>query len=863
MSNNPSAIFGDEVRIKFKYNLVILLNIFSGFWCCSTTPVQTTNLETKKFSEPSDPSKFVDDQVLKENLDLDSGFADWLNKFANKPSVLDLDQKSFLKFANSRDPITQAYLKLRWKNEHKKAPSEPLILSNDELQEHMKAWTDTDKAVAHPLTPYLLLELTSVRNFPEQTATHAASIISAMAPQSCPARTILKREITSENLKEKQHNDLRAMLLQMSGFKSKRVRLELFERFLKLLPESKRSELIPEIREVAQTAPEIFDKFPWIGPSPEKAGTAFDEFARIQNKARRFDCEGAKRNYLSLLGTLKSQENFEKAFNSANTISSCFRRKGFKAQVQFWEEVSPAFRKSFGFGGWGTASIRMATLLWGRDRYQEARDLLQYVIEEAKKAEQPTVQAKALHVLGQIAENEGNTDQSIALYESYLSAFGNEPQAVAASMSLVLLYSEKKDWAKAQASAQKILQSQNLSAFDNRDIESYTFALFWSGRMHLLMGEKEQAKEMWSELARHYYSTFYGVLGHIMLEKSTGRGLPLAPYSPWSRFNPDNIAAAFDGNEQGTVDRIMSLLELGLDDEATCEIGELQLEPDQNSQILAKAILWHASGRWLDGIKLFHSLPRSYRHILPVGLELLLFPKAYDTQIVKYSRSLKMDPFFVMALIRQESVFNPNARSPADARGLMQMTPGSAKIEARKMLPGYVSEPTRQRVVRDVRNPENLYDPELSLILGVHHIKRMIEKYENPVFALAAYNAGGNALNGWVARIPSSDLLTFIERVPYMETKNYIKLIFRNYFYYSRWYGKDRSSLPFIDLILAPVVENKMATASAKKEVILPTPIPSPPVPLRLPVEPEVEFIKSDWEPTKISIYRDQSRSGL
>lgn len=77
----------------------------------------------------------------------------------------------------------------------------------------------------------------------------------------------------------------------------------------------------------------------------------------------------------------------------------------------------------------------------------------------------------------------------------------------------------------------------------------------------------------------------------------------------------------------------------------------------------------------------------------------------------------------------------------------------------------------------------------MNITLGVHHLARLLQIYKSPVFALTSYNASPAATLRWKKTIASDDLLTFIERIPYKETRAYVKLILRNYFYYKRWYG--------------------------------------------------------------------------
>jgi soluble lytic murein transglycosylase len=172
-----------------------------------------------------------------------------------------------------------------------------------------------------------------------------------------------------------------------------------------------------------------------------------------------------------------------------------------------------------------------------------------------------------------------------------------------------------------------------------------------------------------------------------------------------------------------------------------------------------------------------------------VGFERILFPIKYVDLVKKNASKLEMDPDFVFALMRQESVFAPDAASPVGALGLMQLMPTTAKLEATKLSPDYIDREAKALIARSLEDQSSLRNPEINVTLGVHHLWRLMQIYKSPVFALTAYNASPAATLRWQKTIATDDWLTFIERIPYKETRAYVKLILRNYFYYKRWYN--------------------------------------------------------------------------
>lgn len=146
-----------------------------------------------------------------------------------------------------------------------------------------------------------------------------------------------------------------------------------------------------------------------------------------------------------------------------------------------------------------------------------------------------------------------------------------------------------------------------------------------------------------------------------------------------------------------------------------------------------------------------------------------LYPKPYFEDLASNLKNDSLDPIVVLSLIRQESVFNPLARSPVGARGLMQLMPMTAK-----------------RLRRSVSD-RNLVDPKINIELGTKYFKNLLKRYDgNLVYVLSAYNAGESRVERWRNLYFNTDesILKNIESIPFLETRNYVKLIFRNIFFY-------------------------------------------------------------------------------
>ncbi|QDK46187.1 lytic murein transglycosylase [Bdellovibrio sp. ZAP7] len=152
----------------------------------------------------------------------------------------------------------------------------------------------------------------------------------------------------------------------------------------------------------------------------------------------------------------------------------------------------------------------------------------------------------------------------------------------------------------------------------------------------------------------------------------------------------------------------------------------------------------------------------------------LLFPQPYREIVAGASQKSGIPQEFIYAIIRQESAFNPEARSPVDAFGLMQLLPSVSKNLAATYKLEY-------------KEALDLYKPEINIPLGAFELKTLMKKYNNQyILAVSGYNANDSAIRGWLKTRYRDDSVEFIEEVPYEETRAYIKLTMRNYVFYDR-----------------------------------------------------------------------------
>lgn len=187
--------------------------------------------------------------------------------------------------------------------------------------------------------------------------------------------------------------------------------------------------------------------------------------------------------------------------------------------------------------------------------------------------------------------------------------------------------------------------------------------------------------------------------------------------------------------------------------------------------------------------KLLERQPHSYYGFLAAGelqqaVPLSVSPDAYPYPldyvaiIKKAARRQKLDPLFILALIKQESHFNPLAVSPAGAMGLMQMIPQTALRLAKA---------TKQRNFQW----RQMFDADVNIRLGAFYLKFLLVLFDQQLpMAIAAYNAGEEAVSRWLVLRKEDPALIFVEEIPYEETQNYVQRVLANYWAYQLMYLK-------------------------------------------------------------------------
>jgi len=286
------------------------------------------------------------------------------------------------------------------------------------------------------------------------------------------------------------------------------------------------------------------------------------------------------------------------------------------------------------------------------------------------------------------------------------------------------------------------------------------------------LGRGEEARDLYVDLTSSCPGYYYGMeAGARLAEMRVGE--PAA--GPSDSKEPVNFETpASWGGERYL--RVRMLDQAGFHDLALEEMEELLADGPPGAR-LQFALLAQRAGRFRRGANeiedYYGELIRARAQGLPRPFWEAAYPLAHWREVQDAAREFGQDPFLIAAIIREESLFDEVAVSRAGARGLMQLMPGTARDEARRL-----GVPTRSL---------DLFDPATSIRLGTYSFSRRLDRFGGDVvLALAGYNAGDARAKRWAKKLDGLERDEFIDLLPYRETRLYIKRILASYDQY-RW----------------------------------------------------------------------------
>ncbi|MEG4999158.1 lytic transglycosylase domain-containing protein [Microcoleus sp. B4-D4] len=320
---------------------------------------------------------------------------------------------------------------------------------------------------------------------------------------------------------------------------------------------------------------------------------------------------------------------------------------------------------------------------------------------------------------------------------------------------------------------------------NNPDSEPAPEAAFWVGKWAQQLGRDQDAKTSFEYTILRYPESYFAWRSAVLL------GWPVGDFTTVRDLSPKVVRPLQRPEPSAGSPALKELYQLGQDKDAWT-LWQIEfidrIEPSISEQF-TDGLMRIGVGDNLDGLWMIGSLrqrekPDDRTEYLALRQQSAywqaLYPFPYLETIVKWSQERQINSLLVTALIRQESRFMPGIKSVVGATGLMQVMPETATWVAEKInLKKY--------------SLENIDD---NIKLGTWYLDHTHDEYKNnSMLAVASYNAGPNAVADWLKRFSFSDPDAFAEKIPFPETKGYVKSVFENYWNYLRIYNPEVNQL--------------------------------------------------------------------
>lgn len=420
---------------------------------------------------------------------------------------------------------------------------------------------------------------------------------------------------------------------------------------------------------------------------------------------------------------------------------SLYKTKRYAEALKLWSSLA------LNGNAYAESAVRRIATLAGKAEKSNAVSTLRKVVEIRKGK----VQARALYVLAGLADEA----EAKTIEDSLIQAYPDSPNTVK------VLW--KRGWVSwnAKAPEEALWYWKRLYA---PGLDSYwkARALYWIAAAQKAMGQTQEAEKTLNNLTRNHPLSIYTFLA------SPGKIKLLEGDHPELTSKPDLL------EEWGFV--VYAKLRM----QRPKASGKELYRSMQLSEWLGEAEGTYSQARLLA--RYFTSGSTLYRK----GLE-YLYPRPFKKQVDLACGKYGVENNFVWSIMRQESAFQPNATSWAGASGLMQLMPGTAKDEAKRIgLKQY-----------------DIYSVEDNVNMGTAHLARLNKAFERKDWIMAAYNAGPGNARKWLADGKQNlPLDLWIEQVRFDETCDYIQKVSANIEVYRMLYGGGEVVSP--DVVLPP-----------------------------------------------------------
>ena len=298
--------------------------------------------------------------------------------------------------------------------------------------------------------------------------------------------------------------------------------------------------------------------------------------------------------------------------------------------------------------------------------------------------------------------------------------------------------------------------------------------VYWQGKLAVLEKKQERAQRIFNNLLSWYPNTFYGMLALRTMSSLVPKKIPYKEKDYW-HDNPPELKANEERTELEFAEFVMAAGDGNIGAKHIRNLVDLKSP---------KELIWKSSlvldeygeYRSLQTIVVNHYLGDLKR--IPIQDQQVwtfAYPRPYWMDVQNFSKNAGIDPYLALAIMREESLYQADVVSPASARGLMQLMPYTGKRVAKI-------------IGLQLKDEKDLFDPKINIQLGTSYLGQISKRFGEVIQIAGSYNAGPGRMKEWLKRFPDRDLDEFVESIPYIETRNYVKRVFRTHQLYKAIY---------------------------------------------------------------------------
>lgn len=453
--------------------------------------------------------------------------------------------------------------------------------------------------------------------------------------------------------------------------------------------------------------------------------SAEDLIERASNLMKAMDYKGAE----SALRSAVSKDDGRLKHEILKNIGlSLFRQKKYREAAEIYEKANEKY--------WKVRSLYRAG---EKEAFDSA---LSELLTTGDKRAGPILVTVAADM-----RRDGKIEEAIRTYQSVMELYPSETET--ALWGIGWTYFLTGEYKKATDVFTKLYNSSNDTRY-----------LYWKARSLEAAGEDSLA--LYSTLMKKNRD-FYSIMSYV---KTKGSLEQSGTNEIQKSFGYTNTARATPSSSKKS-DRVEALFDLGLLREVLLELIYISRDHNSIEDILYIGSKFQELDEYKNMVNLAIKLPYTEK------LHHLLYPLAYWDSVEGFSKKYSTDPLLVISVAREESRFDTKARSPAGALGLMQLMPRTAYRFSSKLNLG-------------IHTTQQIYDVKNNLHIGIYYLSSLINEFGSYSYALAAYNAGEEAVKKWMRQGNYKSIDEFIEDIPYNETKNYVKRVITTFFEYKR-----------------------------------------------------------------------------